>query len=62
MLILGLSWAAEHGSWNYVIKMDDDIWVDFARLMPLIARTKPDSEFWIQGMLQVIIRQLYIII
>jgi hypothetical protein len=34
--------------------MDDDIWVDFARLTPLIARTKPQSEFWIQGMLQVI--------
>jgi hypothetical protein len=49
----GLSWAVEHCSRKYVIKMDDDIWVDFSRLMPLVSKTAPKSEFWIQGMLQV---------
>ena len=51
--IMGLLWAEQNcPDVEYVIKMDDDIFVDFAGLLTVVEKNRVNSSLWMMGMLQ----------
>eukprot|EP00090_Calanus_glacialis_P000839 TRINITY_DN10592_c0_g1_i4.p1 TRINITY_DN10592_c0_g1~~TRINITY_DN10592_c0_g1_i4.p1 ORF type:complete len:341 (-),score=63.75 TRINITY_DN10592_c0_g1_i4:28-1050(-) len=51
--IMGLYWTEENcPDVEYIIKMDDDISVDFNGLLAVVNKNKPKKSKWMMGMLQ----------
>ena len=51
--VMGLYWAVENcPDVEYIIKMDDDISVDFTGLFDVVNKNKPKNPKWMMGMLQ----------
>ena len=51
--LLGLRWVAGNCQNNLVIKMDDDIFVNFRAILEAALRSAPASGLWMAGLLQV---------
>ena len=50
--VMGLQWVAENCQNNLVIKMDDDIFVNFRAILEAALRSAPASGLWMAGLLQ----------
>ena len=51
--LMGLRWVAGNCQNNLVIKMDDDIFVNFRAILEAALRSAPASGLWMAGLLQV---------